>query len=205
MSVHQLPDMPEIICKTLLETIWAHDPATARHCQRVGRMTAEFLSFLGATPEEIHHGQLGGMIHDVGKVGVPVDLLHKPGKLTPAERKRLEGHAIWGKQIVKSFRKTRGMKNIVDIIELHHEQWMGKGYPNHLKAEAIPFLARVVSITDSFDAMTSKRSYGTPKTYSEAVMEIQNCGGTQFDPTLSAQFVDWMRHHRVSVPERAAA
>jgi response regulator RpfG family c-di-GMP phosphodiesterase len=158
MSVHQLPDVPELICKTLLETIWAHDPATARHCQRVGRMTAEFLTFLGATPAEIHEGQLGGMIHDVGKVGVPVELLHKSGKLTPAERKRLEGHALWGKQIIKNIRKMRGMKSIADIIELHHEQWIGKGYPNHLKEDSIPYLARVVSITDSFDAMTSKRS-----------------------------------------------
>jgi HD-GYP domain-containing protein (c-di-GMP phosphodiesterase class II) len=205
MSVHQLPDLPESICKALLETIWAHDPPTARHCQRVGRMTAEFLTFLGATPEQIHHGQLGGMIHDVGKIGVPVDLLNKAGSLTPTERKRLIDHAVWGKQIIKSLRKMKGMKNIADIIEYHHEQWVGKGYPNHLKAEEIPYLARVASITDSYDAMTSKRSYGTPKTPSAAILEIQNCAGTQFDPELAAKFVEWMRHHRIPAPKRAAA
>ena len=205
MSVHTLPDLPESICKAFLETIWAHDPATARHCQRVGRLSGEFLASLNCTPLEIRQGALGGMIHDLGKVGVPIDLLHKVGKPSPAERKRLEGHAIWGRQIVKSLRGTKGLDPILDVIEFHHEQWQGKGYPHHIAGEAIPFLARVVSIVDAFDAMTSKRSYGTPKSTSEALLEIQNFAGTQFDPAISRQFIDFMRQRKVAAPEKIAA
>lgn len=205
MSVHSLPDLPESICKALLETIWAHDPPTARHCQRVGRLSGEFLTHLKCTPAEINQGTLGGMIHDLGKVGVPVELLHKVGKPTPAEKKRLEGHAIWGRQIVKSLRGTKALGPILDVIEFHHEQWLGKGYPNHIQGEAIPFLARVVAIVDSFDAMTSKRSYGTPKSMPEALLEIQNFSGTQFDPKLAREFVDFMKQRRVAAPKKIAA
>jgi response regulator RpfG family c-di-GMP phosphodiesterase len=102
-------------------------------------------------------------------------------------------------------RKTKAMGPILDIIEFHHEQWLGHGYPTHLKAENIPYLARVVSVVDAFDAMTSKRAYGQPKTPSAALLEIQNCAGTQFDPELARNFVDWIRHHRIPAPKRIAA
>jgi response regulator RpfG family c-di-GMP phosphodiesterase len=205
MTVRSLPDLPDSICKALLETIWAHDPSTAKHCQRVGRMTAEFMRFLNCTPLEIYQGKLGGMIHDLGKVGVPVELLHKVGKPTPAEMKRLEGHALWGKQIVRSLRTTPGLGPILDVIEFHHEQWLGCGYPNHLRGEGIPFLARVVALTDAYDAMTSKRSYGTPKSKEAALNEIEKCAGTQFDPSLAIKFLEWMDSERIATPVPAAA
>jgi HD-GYP domain-containing protein (c-di-GMP phosphodiesterase class II) len=205
MVVHRLPNLAERICKALLETIWAHDPATAKHCQRVGRMSEEFLTYLNCTPEQVYQGSLGGMIHDLGKVGVPIDLLHKAEMLTKAERKRIEGHALWGKQIVRSLRGTPGLDEILDVVEYHHEQWTGKGYPNHMSAESIPFLARAVSIVDAFDAMTSQRSYGTPKSVPAAILEIQNAAGTQFDPVLATKFVEWMRRVRIPAPKRTAA
>lgn len=193
MTLREAPSLEESLCQCLIEAIWAHDPATAMHCQRVGRLTRAFLKELGFAPEQIKHGHLGGMIHDVGKIGVPVEILHKSSPLTEAEKNRMNGHALWGKQIVKALLIYPEMKPILEVVLYHHERFDGAGYPFHQEGETIPFMARVVTLTDAFDAMTEKRSYGTVKTIDEALDEIAKHAGTQFDPILANHFLEWMR------------
>ena len=162
------------------------DSDTEAHVRRTQRMGAALGKRIGLTDKQQSNLSLLCLLHDIGKIGVPLDILNKPGKLTDDEWNYIKTHVHKGYQIAKS---SKGLNQIADMILHHHERWDGKGYPDGLKQEEIPLLSRIIGVVDAFDAMVSNRSYRAAKSVDEAIAELERCAGTQFDPYLVKEFV----------------
>ena len=128
----------------------------------------------------------GAYMHDIGKINIDEDILNKKMKLSDDEWMQLKKHPENGVEIIKS---VKALKNVIPLILYHHERYDGKGYPNNLKGEEIPYLARILTIADSFDAMTTNRPYNVRKSFKEAVEELRKCSGTQFDKEIVEVFI----------------
>ncbi|WP_252181462.1 diguanylate cyclase [Geobacillus thermoleovorans] len=175
------------------------DVYTYRHSKRVFKYAVEFGSCLDElTDHERQTLILGALIHDIGKIEVPRDILNKRGKLEKHEWEIIKKHVTWGREIVAAEKR---FDDLLPLVELHHERYDGKGYPYGLKGEEIPKLARILCIIDSFDAMTTERPYQRTKTFEEAVEEIDRCAGTQFDPVYAAKFIAFVRKHYLPLAE----
>ncbi|MEK4608452.1 diguanylate cyclase [Geobacillus sp. FSL K6-0789] len=175
------------------------DVYTYRHSKRVFKYAVEFGSCLDElTDHERQTLILGALIHDIGKIEVPRDILNKQGKLEKHEWEIVKKHVTWGREIIAAEKR---FDDLLPLIELHHERYDGKGYPYGLKGEEIPKLARILCIIDSFDAMTTERPYQRTKTFEEAVEEIKRCAGTQFDPAYAAKFIAFVREHYLPLAE----
>jgi putative two-component system response regulator len=163
-------EMAETVLLSLAASIEAKDPYTAGHCERVARYSAELAGRLGL-PEELRKALLrGGMVHDIGKVAVPDQILLKPGPLSLDERRLMETHTSIGEQIcapMKSFR------NILPIIRSHHEHQNGSGYPDHLTGDQIPLTARILQVADVYDALTTDRPYRAALTPEQALSTVR--------------------------------
>jgi ribonuclease P protein subunit RPR2 len=170
--------------RALASALELKDTYTGGHAERVTHMAirlAHAALLEDSMPSEAL--EAGFLLHDVGKIGIPESILNKPDKLTDTERRVLNTHPILGERIVAPL----GFPECVGhVIRHHHERWDGAGYPDKLAGEDIPGAARLFSIADSIDAMTSIRPYRMPVTFEEAVEEIGRHAGTQFDPTLAA-------------------
>ena len=167
------------------------DSDTDAHVHRTQRMGAALGKRIGLTDKQQSSLSLLCLLHDIGKIGVPLDILNKPGKLTDEEWNYIKTHVHKGYQIAKS---SKGLNEIADMILHHHERWDGKGYPDGLKGEETPLLSRIISVVDAFDAMVSNRSYRAAKSVDEAIAELERCSGTQFDPTLVKEFIPICRN-----------
>jgi len=175
------------------------DVYTYRHSKRVFKYALEFGSRLDElTDHERQTLILGALIHDIGKIEVPRDILNKRGKLEKHEWEIIKKHVTWGREIVAAEKR---FDDLLPLVELHHERYDGKGYPYGLKGEEIPKLARILCIIDSFDAMTTERPYQPTKTFEEALEEIERCAGTQFDPVYAAKFIAFVREHYLPLAE----
>ncbi|WP_445614339.1 bifunctional diguanylate cyclase/phosphohydrolase [Geobacillus sp. YF-1] len=175
------------------------DVYTYRHSKRVFKYALEFGSRLSElTDHERQTLILGALIHDIGKIEVPRDILNKRGKLEKHEWEIIKKHVTWGREIVA---EEKRFDDLLPLIELHHERYDGRGYPYGLKGEEIPKLARILCIIDSFDAMTTERPYQPTKTFEEALEEIDRCAGTQFDPVYAAKFIAFVREHCLPLME----
>lgn len=170
----------------LLNTVGAKDHFTESHSQNVSKLCVAFGKKLQLSFQEIENLRLAGLFHDIGKIGIPDSILLKQGKLTDEEYETMKLHPIMGANI---FALSEVFKNLSPIIIAHHERVDGKGYPNKLSGDDIPYLAKILAICDSFDAMISKRSYKEAKNISFAINQIKECSGTQFDPKLAESFV----------------
>jgi putative two-component system response regulator len=149
-------DNAETVLFSLALTIEAKDPYTEGHCDRLSKYSVALGEKLGL-PEDLRVAlRRGGLIHDIGKLAVPESILLKPGPLTPEERKIMEQHTITGERICAPLRSFR---HVLPIIRHHHEKWDGSGYPDGLKSEQIPLTARILQITDIYDALTTDRPY----------------------------------------------
>ncbi len=176
----------------LARAIEAMDKYTAGHSDRVtvyARVTAEAL---GETPEHVELITQAGMLHDIGKLGCHANL-NKPGKLTEEEYEIFKLHPTFGREILEPI---LFLQPLIPGVHLHHERWDGKGYPLGLKGEEIPSIARILSIADSYDAMTSNRAYRRSMEHSVAVAELRRCAGSQFDPGLLEAFLVGIEKHR---------
>ena len=160
---------------------------TSAHSSRVSAFSVLIGEKLGLSDEEINSLRLGGLFHDVGKFGIPTSIINKDSKLTDDEYSKMKTHTLIGTEILSS---SAMFKNILPIVEHHHEKYDGNGYPSNLKGNDIPYLARIIAIADSFDAMTSKRTYNTPMSIEDVKAELKRCSGTQFDPSLVDVFLD---------------
>lgn len=187
-------DHSEDIILTLAIAIEAKDLYTKGHSERVGTLSMEFASFLGLPEDDRHLLFKSGVLHDIGKIGVDNQLLHKTGKLLGSELKTIKEHVLIGETICFPLNSAR---RILPVIRHHHERWDGKGFPDGLKGEEIPFFARIIAITDSFDAMVSMRPYRAPYAVAEAVsiMNKERNDG-QWDPWLLDRFIEMMKDHR---------
>ncbi|HLV80373.1 MAG TPA: HD domain-containing phosphohydrolase, partial [Chthonomonadaceae bacterium] len=178
--------------QALAAAVDAKDPYTQGHSRRVAEYAAELARYVGLPKGEADLVYITGTLHDVGKIGVPDAVLQKPGRLTAEERAIIETHPVLGEIIV---RKAPQLATTLPGVRHHHERWDGTGYPDRLAGKAIPYLARILALADTFDAMTSDRPYRAGMPRERALEEIARSAGTQFDPDLARAFVAMMGAH----------
>ena len=159
---------------------------TGQHSQRVREYTELIADRLGVNEKMIREIGFGALLHDVGKIAVPDQILLKPGKLTDQEWGEMRKHPEAGYRIVK---RIGFLKDAAEIVYAHHEQFDGCGYPRGLKGENIPFGARMFMVADVYDALTSERLYHSPLAYEEAAAEIRRLSGSHFDPAIVDTFM----------------
>lgn len=164
----------------------AKDRYTRGHSDRVAHISAEIARALGYSAEEAERVRIAGIVHDVGKIGVPEAVLCKPGKLTDEEFDKIKMHPEIGFQILEGI---PGLQDILPGVLHHHERFDGRGYPHQLAGEGIPILARIIGVADTFDAMSSNRAYRSRMSRDVVLAEIAKCSGTQFDPRVAAAFL----------------
>ncbi|WP_102401111.1 bifunctional diguanylate cyclase/phosphohydrolase [Haloimpatiens massiliensis] len=173
--------------KTLISIINAKDRYTYGHVERVVVYCKLMAESLNLSEKEKKILIYGAYMHDIGKINIPEEVINKRMPLTKAEWEMLKQHPQKGVDIIKP---VESLKDTIPLILHHHERYDGTGYPKGLSGEDIPYLARVLTVVDSFDAMTSNRPYNTKKSYDEAIEELKKCSGTQFDPILAERFIE---------------
>lgn len=179
----------ENIIFTLAIAIEAKDPYTKGHSERVGNLSSEFASFIGLSETEVINIKKGGILHDIGKIGLSENILHKGHSLSPEDWELVKRHPSVGMEICKPLYSLR---QLIPIITHHHERWDGRGYPQGLKGEEIPLSARIVNVIDTFDAMISIRPYRTiclTKEHVTKIMDNERLLG-QWDPYLVKKFLE---------------
>ncbi len=175
-----------VILNSLVQALRECDSDTEEHVRRTQMMGAELGRRIGLNDTQQSELSLLCLLHDIGKIGVPLEILNKPGKLTSEEWRVLRSHATKGYQIANSSSELRG---IADMILHHHERWDGAGYPDGLSRESIPLLSRVISVVDAYDAMVNNRSYRAALPKEKALDELRRCAGSQFDPGIVSEFI----------------
>ena len=171
----------------LRHTVEAKDPYTKGHSDRVSEYAVLLGKKLNLPDEDIEKLRIGGLFHDIGKIGIPDSILLKESNLTDEEYAKIKEHPVIGYNMIQH---ATMFKNILDIVKHHHEKFDGNGYPDKLAGTNIPYLARVTSIVDSFDAMTSRRSYRDSLPMDVVKSEILQNLGSQFDPEIGIVFLD---------------
>lgn len=168
----------------LADALEAKDPVTGSHAERVQHYALELSRTVDKSLLLDQSLRYGYLLHDIGKIAVPEEILNKDGALSPRERSLMRRHPVVGAEMLRNVALLQGSG--LDVVRSHHERWDGYGYPDQLAREAIPIGARVFAVADALDAMTSDRPYRKARSWDEAVSEIIVCGGTQFDPTVVA-------------------
>ena len=185
-KVVEIRDMFTQTVRSLAGAIDAKDPFTAGHSERVQLIAKDLGEELHCSESELEALEWGGLLHDVGKIGIPDVILLKTGSLTKEERMVMNAHPVKGEEILKPVEK---LAPELPIIRHHHEWFNGSGYPDRLVGHDIPRLARIMHVADSFEAMTAARPYRlTPLTQKQALDELHKFSGIQFDPEVVAAF-----------------
>ncbi len=174
---------------TLARTIDAKSPWTAGHSERVARMSLSIAQVLGLAQEDLDTIHRGGLLHDIGKIGVPVHILDKPGRLNDEEAKIMQDHVIVGARILEPL---TALSAVMPIVLQHHERVDGSGYPKGLTGEQMHPLARIVAVADAFDAIQSDRPYRSGRSSDQTVEIIVQDSGTDFDPKIVEAFLEVM-------------
>lgn len=172
--------------EALTSSIDAKDRYTCGHSQRVAHLTQQLARAVGLDEKTVSRTRIAGLVHDVGKIGVPEAVLLKPGRLDEAEFGWIRLHPEMGHRILKDIPQ---LTDILPGVLHHHERWDGDGYPAGLAGEDIPLVARLITLADAFDAMSSTRTYRTRLSRRDVLAEIMDCAGSQFDPSLAPIFV----------------
>jgi len=187
---HENKLISEQAARTILKALDAKDSYTFGHSMRVAYFSLVTGTELGLTPEEMYELELSAIFHDIGKIGTPDAVLNKPSRLSEEEFQVMKKHPENSWEILKDY---PGFEKIADNARFHHERYDGKGYPLGLKGDEIPMAARIILIADTFDAMTSTRSYRKGLPYDVAFSELIEFSGTQFDPQLVQLFIQGMK------------
>lgn len=176
--------------ETLVRTIQAKDHYTSGHSTRVSRYSILIAEKLNLSTKETHQAYLASMLHDIGKIGVPDDLLNHPGQLTDEEMEQVRNHVQLGASMLEMLGE---MHPIVPLVRHHHEAYDGSGYPDGLAGEEIPLISRIVAVADMYDAMTSDRPYRERRSHHDAVAELRRVAGTKLDPRVTKAFLEVLK------------
>lgn len=182
--------------EVLRTTIEMKDIYTVGHSERVSKYSVLIGQEMGLSEEEIRLLEVGGLFHDIGKIGIPDGILTKAAKLSDEEYSEIKNHPAIGVHILSG---AEVFKDIMPIVLYHHERWDGNGYPKKLKGEAIPKLARIAAVADAFDAMTSSRAYRGALKPEVAIEEIEKNLGTQFDPESGKAMLNLWKNNKDAV------
>ncbi len=184
-----MKDLKELFYKTIKSiscALDAKDPYTHGHSLRVTLYSLILASKLGLTDSALEEIETAGLLHDIGKIGIPQSILCKTSKLTDEEFEIMKDHTGQGAKMIQNVKKLRA---VASWLKSHHERWDGRGYPCGLKGTEIPLFARVIALADTYDAMTSTRPYRKALPHEVAIQEIKRCSGVQFDPELAEIFI----------------
>jgi putative two-component system response regulator len=184
-AMYNTLDGAEQVIFALAAAVEAKDALTERHTQRVGESARYLGRKLGLPEFALDALYRGGIIHDIGKIGVPDAILLKPGPLNEVETVRMQAHPVIGESIVRPLRTGT---SLLPIIRHHHERWDGRGYPDGLRGLEIPRLARIVSVCDAYDALVNDRPYRPRRSAEEAIRVLRDGAGTQWDPEVVELF-----------------
>ena len=185
---------------SLAAAIEAKDRYTRGHTERVTSLSLEIAKKIGEKDKKaydhkfLEHLNIAGLLHDIGKIGIPEFILNKNGSLTAEEQKKMEEHPLVGSAILQSIDE---LEDAILGVKYHHEKFDGSGYPEGLKGRQIPFIAAIISVADAFDAMTTDRPYRKGLSRDEAVEEIGHASGRQFDPRVAAAFTELYKEGKV--------
>ena len=172
--------------QALSNALDVRDSETEGHSRRVVEYMELIIAELSISPENLSTLRRGALLHDIGKIGVPDNVLRKPAALSDAEWAVMKRHPEHGARIIS---QIPFLQDVSRIVRHHHERWDGKGYPDGIAGESIPLGARIFAVADSFDAMTSDRPYRRAMSVKDARVEVARCRGTQFDPEIVDAFV----------------
>jgi putative two-component system response regulator len=199
--LNEMLEPAENVIFTLARTVEAKDPYTESHIQRLAHYATAIGERLGLNDVALTELRYGAILHDVGKVGIDETIIRKTGPLSPEEYRVMQQHTLIGERIVAPLRIAA---HVGPIIRSHHERWDGGGYPDGLSGTAIPLGARIVSVVDAFDAMTTQRPYNRVRSHSEALAQLWAEAGTAWDPQIVAIFSKWLlEQNLVSMLERS--
>lgn len=181
--------------QSLARTIDKMDRYTSGHSERVAAYAVALARWLGLSEEQVEVVRHSALMHDIGKVGCVMNL-NKPGKLTQDEYEVFKRHPVYGREILDP---VRFLAPVIPGVYLHHERWDGRGYPLGLAGEEIPLIARIISVADTYDAMTSDRAYRRALPHEVTIGEIERCMRSQFDPDVGGTFVERIDEHRTEL------
>jgi len=188
MLYADLQDLLMGVLHALTATIDAKDPYTCGHSNRVAIISKRLAESMGLPAQRVQQVYLAGLMHDIGKIGVPESVLCKPGRLTPEEYEAVKKHPGLGAKILGGIRQ---LDDVIAGILYHHERLDGRGYPRGLRGDEVPLDARIIGLADCFDAMSSDRTYRKALPLEAVINEVRNCAGTQFDPDVVTHLLDW--------------
>ncbi|MFQ6001830.1 MAG: HD-GYP domain-containing protein [Anaerolineae bacterium] len=202
---HSLKDLERSYLGTveaLRTAVEVKDKYTAGHSQRVAEYAVQLGRLAGLSEEELKSLEEAALFHDIGKIGIPEEILNKPGRLTDDEYQMVKAHPQRGEEILKP---VPFMEDRIPLVRHHHERYDGSGYPDGLRGEEIPLGARILLVADTFDALTSSRAYRPAYSQKEAISILLQSKGTQLDPRLVDLFVDWLQgQDEIAVVEPAS-
>lgn len=203
-ALEEIENSCRLTLKALVQALETRDFETRGHSERAVTFSLRLGYELGLDKIALRNLELGALLHDIGKIGVPDAVLQKPAVLSDEERRKMQLHPVHGQRIL---RNIPFLADAEQIVAQHHEKWDGTGYPLGLRGAEIDFNARIFAVIDAFDAMISDRIYRRGRPYQAALEELQRCAGTQFDPSVVEAFTripkeDWKILRRRSLAER---
>ena len=181
-----------VTLKALVQALETRDFETHGHSERVVTFSLRLGFELGLDKDSMRDLELGALLHDIGKIGVPDAILRKPGRLSDREWEKMKLHPVHGSSILRNIPFLEGAAR---VVSQHHERWDGKGYPEGIKGESIDVGARIFAVIDAYDAMISDRVYRKGRHYEDAVEELERCSGSQFDPLIVEAFKNVPKEH----------
>jgi len=179
-----------------------YDYYTRGHSENVARLALLTAEEMGLSDQDILDTYWAGMVHDIGKLLIPVQILNKTEKLNDVEYDLIKKHPVWSS---RAFADSQTLEHISEYVLYHHERWDGKGYPEGLKEDEIPLISHIIAVADAWDAMTSDRSYRDALSRKEACQEIRKNRGKQFAPQVVDSFVSLLENNKLDIQERAEA